>query len=55
MQKLGRENRKLDWALDKEYGFDHTEQVQMFEGGIMWKGSSAKVYELLNDDRFFAK
>ena len=52
---LGKENGKLGWALDKEYGFDNTGQSQLFEQGIMFKGSSPKVYVLLYDGRFFGR
>ncbi len=45
----------MGWALDVEHGFENTGQVQMFEQGMMFKGSSTKQYVLLNDGRFFAR
>jgi hypothetical protein len=52
---LGRENGQLGWALDKEYGFENTGQVQNFENGVMVKGASSKKYALFNDGRFIAR
>lgn len=52
---LGRENGQLGWALDREYGFDGVAQVQLFEQGVMFKGSGPKVYLLLNNRQFFAQ
>jgi hypothetical protein len=52
---LGGADGPLGWALDKEYGFDNTGQVQAFEQGIMFKGSSPKLYVLLNNGGFFAR
>jgi serine/threonine protein kinase len=52
---LGAADGPLGWALDKEYGFDNTGQVQAFEQGIMFKGSSPKLYVLLNNGGFFAR
>lgn len=51
---LGRESGVLGWALDREYGFDEKAQIQYFDQGIMFKGSSPKLYILLYDGRFFA-
>jgi hypothetical protein len=52
---LGGADGPLGWALDKEYGFDNTGQVQAFEQGIMFKSSSPKLYVLLNNGGFFAR
>jgi len=52
---LGRENGQLGWALDREYGFEGVAQAQIFEQGVMFKGSDAKVYLLLNNHQFFAQ
>ena len=52
---LDREAGSLGWALDKEYGFERIGQVQIFEQGMMFKGSDARIYVLLNDGRFFAQ
>jgi hypothetical protein len=51
---LGRENGRLGWALDKEYGFDNVGQSQAFERGLIFKGSSSRIYVLLYDGRFFS-
>jgi hypothetical protein len=52
---LGREAGPLGWALDREYGFDNTGQVQRFEKGLMFKGSQPKIYVLAQNGRFFAQ
>ena len=52
---LGRENGELGWALDKEYGYRNTGQIQVFENGMMFRGNLAKTYVLLYDGRFFAR
>ena len=52
---LNSENGPLGWALDKEYGFDNTGQAQNFEQGIMFKGSSPKIYVLLSNGQFYAR
>jgi hypothetical protein len=52
---LGGENGPLGWALDKEYGFDNLGKVQVFEQGIMFKGSGPTIYLLLNNGEFFAE
>ncbi len=52
---LGQENGPLGWALDREYGFDNVGKVQIFEQGLMFKGSGAKVYVLMNNGFFFAE
>lgn len=51
---LGGPEGPLGWALDREYGFDNTGQAQLFEHGIMFKGSFPKIYVLLRNGRFFA-
>lgn len=51
---LGRETGELGWALDREYGFDNIAQVQYFQNGIIFKGSSSKIYMLLNNGQFVA-
>ena len=51
---LGGPEGPLGWALDKEYGFDNTGQAQLFEHGIMFKGSFPRIYILLRNGRFFA-
>lgn len=51
---LGGPEGPLGWALDREYGFDNTGQAQLFENGIMFKGSSPKIYILLGNGRFYA-
>ncbi len=53
--KMNGANGPLGWALDAEHGFDDMGQVQMFEQGMIFKGSSVKTYVLLNDGRFFAR
>jgi hypothetical protein len=52
---LGAENGPMGWALDQEYGFNNTGQVQVFEQGLMFRGSSPKVYVLLNRGDFYAR
>ena len=52
---LNSENGPLGWALDDEYGFDNTGQAQSFEGGIMFKGSSPRIYVLLRNGQFYAR
>ena len=52
---LGRAEGPLGWALDQEYGFDNLAQAQIFEQGLMFKGSTSKIYVLGNDGRFFSK
>jgi hypothetical protein len=52
---LGAADGPMGWALDKEYGFNNTGQVQVFEQGLMFKGSSPKVYVLLNRGDFYAR
>ncbi|MEM7129190.1 MAG: SBBP repeat-containing protein [Chloroflexota bacterium] len=52
---LNRESGPLGWALDREYGFDRVGQIQLFEKGLMFRGSDPKVYLLLYDGRFFAR
>ncbi len=52
---LNSENGPLGWALDKEYGFDNTGQAQSFEQGIMFKGSSLRIYVLLHNGQFYAR
>jgi hypothetical protein len=52
---LGAADGPMGWALDKEYGFNDTGQVQVFEQGLMFKGSSPKVYVLLNRGDFYAR
>ncbi len=52
---LNSENGPLGWALDKEYGFDNTGQAQNFEQGIMFKGSSPRIYVLLHNGQFYAR
>lgn len=53
--KMNSANGPLGWALDVEHGFDNMGQVQMFEQGMIFKGSTAKRYVLLKDGRFFAQ
>ena len=50
---LEREAGPLGWALDREYGFDNLGQVQQFEQGLMFKGSSARIYVLADAGQFF--
>lgn len=45
----------MGWALDAEHGFENMGQIQNFEQGMIFKGSSAKTYVLLKDGRFFAR
>jgi hypothetical protein len=45
----------LGWALDKEYGFDNTGQIQAFEQGLMVKGSTPKIYILVADGSFYVR
>jgi hypothetical protein len=52
---LGGPDGPLGWALDREYGFDNTGQAQQFEQGLMFKGSSDRVYVLLNNGQFNAR
>ncbi len=52
---LNSENGSLGWTLDKEYGFDNTGQAQSFEQGIMFKGSSPRIYVLLHSGQFYAR
>jgi hypothetical protein len=49
---LAGEDGPLGWALDQEYGFEQVGQVQRFEQGLMFKGSSAKIYLLGDNGRF---
>ncbi len=44
---LGGPSGDLGWALDKEYGFANLAKVQSFENGLIFKGSSDRVYALL--------
>lgn len=53
--KMNGANGPMGWALDAEHGFDNMGQVQMFEQGMMFKGSSSKAYVLLNNGRFYAR
>jgi hypothetical protein len=52
---LDRENGRLGWALDREYGFDNLGQAQTFEAGILFKGSDPRIYILFDDGRFEAQ
>jgi hypothetical protein len=52
---LGGADGPLAWALDREYGFDNVGQAQPFEQGLMFKGSTPKVYILLNNGQFYAR
>ncbi len=52
---LGGADGPLGWALDKEYGFDNTGRSQLFEQGVMFKGSGPKIYVLLNNGSFYAQ
>jgi hypothetical protein len=52
---LGREDGPLGWAFDREYGFDNVGQSQNFEEGVIFKGSGARVYVLLENGRFYAE
>jgi hypothetical protein len=52
---LGGAEGPLGWAIDKEYGFDNTGQAQSFEQGVMFKGSTSKIYILLNNGTFYAR
>ncbi len=45
----------LGWALESEYGFNDIGQVQVFDQGLMFKGSLPKVYVLLNSGVFYAR
>jgi hypothetical protein len=50
---LGGADGPLGWALDKEYGFDNLGQAQSFEAGLLFKGSSSKIYILLDNGTFY--
>jgi hypothetical protein len=52
---LGGADGPLGWALDREYGFDNIGRAQNFERGLMFKGSSGRVYMLLYDGQFYAQ
>ncbi|MEM7029158.1 MAG: protein kinase [Chloroflexota bacterium] len=52
---LDAEEGRFGWALDREYGFDNLGQSQAFERGIIFKGSSPKLYILLFSEEFFAR
>jgi serine/threonine protein kinase len=52
---LGREDGPLGWAFDREYGFDNVGQSQNFEEGVIFKGSGARVYVLLENGRFYTE
>jgi hypothetical protein len=52
---LGGPQGPLGWALDKEYGFDNLGQAQNFEQGVIFKGSSPKIYVLLDNGTFYAE
>jgi serine/threonine protein kinase len=45
----------LGWALDREYGFDNVGQAQRFERGVMFKGSTARIYILLDNGQFYVR
>ncbi len=51
---LGGPDGPLGWALEREQGHDNIGQYQLFEQGLMFKGSENKVYLFLADGRFFA-
>ncbi|HXW01502.1 MAG TPA: hypothetical protein VEC93_24035, partial [Anaerolineae bacterium] len=51
---LGGPEGPLGWALDREYGFDNTGQAQQFEQGLIFKGSSSRIYVLINNGLFYA-
>ena len=52
---LGAEDGRFGWAIDREYGFDNLGQAQEFERGIIFGGSSPKLYILLFDGPFVAR
>lgn len=52
---LGGAEGALGWALDREYGFDNLGQVQQFEQGLMFKGSTSRIYVLMNNGQFYVK
>lgn len=52
---LGGPDGPLGWALDREYGFDNIGLSQSFEQGLIFQGSSSKMYVLLNNGRFYTR
>lgn len=52
---LDAEDGRFGWAIDREYGFDNLGQAQLFERGLIFKGSSPKLYLLLADGNFIAR
>lgn len=48
-------NGLLGWALNKEQGFNNVGHTQLFEHGLIFKGSGPKIYILLDNGRFLAE
>jgi serine/threonine protein kinase len=52
---LGGAAGPLGWALDQEYGFDNMGQAQVFEAGLIFKGSGPRIYVLLEGGVFYTQ
>lgn len=49
---LGAQDGVLGWALEEERGLNNVGQLQRFERGMLFRGSEAVIYLLLNDMSF---
>lgn len=54
-EKLGGPDGKLGWPLAAEQGRPNTFRTQAFENGLIWIGSTPKVYALFYNHTFLAR